>query len=184
MLCSFLFWTVLYPANIKSSGALPPDPSLGLGHGTTAKAAVPPDSHLDCRMILWSFSRNTTFENSVFIQKQTLVKPSKHINVRISDETTLIVNVYQRCFNADIWLKMKVELTYIYRRCFNVGKTRLIELRRWTNFVSTLKFSWKWKLSRRMFIVVVSTLTKHKLKFTCSNSTIETLEKHVKHVQS
>ena len=37
--------------------------------------------------------------------------PSKHINV----ESTL---------------KMKVEPTYIYRRCFNVGKTTSIELRR------------------------------------------------------
>ena len=32
--------------------------------------------------------------------------PSKHINV-------------------DIWLEMKVEPTYIYRRCFNVAKTKL-----------------------------------------------------------
>ena len=50
-----------------------------------------------------------------------LVLPSKHINV----EKTLIVNVHQRCFNVDIWLKMKVEPTDIYRRCFNVGKTTL-----------------------------------------------------------
>ena len=42
--------------------------------------------------------------------------PSKHINV----ETTLIVNVHQRCINVDIWLKMKAELTYVYRRCLNI----------------------------------------------------------------
>ena len=41
--------------------------------------------------------------------------PSKHINLI----------VHQRCFNVDIWLKMKIEPTYIYRRCFNVGKTML-----------------------------------------------------------
>ena len=35
-----------------------------------------------------------------------LRKPSKHINV-------------------EIWLKMKVEPTYVYRRCFNVDKTTL-----------------------------------------------------------
>ena len=34
--------------------------------------------------------------------------------------------------------------------------------RRWTNAISTLKFGWKWKLSRRMFIDVVSTLTKQR----------------------
>ena len=45
--------------------------------------------------------------------------PCKQINV----ESTLIDNV-------DIWLKMKVETKYIYRRCFNVGKTMSIELRR------------------------------------------------------
>ena len=31
----------------------------------------------------------------------------------------------QRCFNVDIGLKMKVEPTYVYRRCFNVEKTKL-----------------------------------------------------------
>ena len=31
-----------------------------------------------------------------------------------------------------------------------------------TNVASTLKFSWKWKLSRRMFIDIVSTLTKQR----------------------
>ena len=41
----------------------------------------------------------------------------------INVETTLIVNVDQRCFNFDIWLKMKIESTYIYRRCFNVVTT-------------------------------------------------------------
>ena len=46
----------------------------------------------------------------------------------INVESTLIVNVHQRCFNIDIWLKMKVEPTYIYRGCFNVGKTTLIDL--------------------------------------------------------
>ena len=31
----------------------------------------------------------------------------------------------QCCFNFEIWLKMKVEPTYVYRRCFNVDKTTL-----------------------------------------------------------
>ena len=41
----------------------------------------------------------------------------------INVQTTFILNVHQHCFNIGIWLKMKVDLTYIYRRCFNVGKT-------------------------------------------------------------
>ena len=52
----------------------------------------------------------------------------------INVEAKLIVNFHQRCFNVDIWLKVKFEPTYIYRCCFNVGKynveTTLIELRR------------------------------------------------------
>ena len=78
------------------------------------------------------------------------------------------VNFHQRGFNVDIWLKMKVEPMYIYWRCLNVGKqywnnvTRItsIQRRRWSNVISKLKFDWKWKLSRRIFIDVVSTLTK------------------------
>ena len=51
----------------------------------------------------------------------------------INVETTLIVNVHQRCFSVDIWLKMKVDSTYIYQRCFNVGKTTLKQ--HWLNYV-------------------------------------------------
>ena len=40
-----------------------------------------------------------------------------------------IVNVHQCCFDVDIWLKMRVELTYIYGRCFNVGKITLKQRR-------------------------------------------------------
>ena len=54
----------------------------------------------------------------------------------------MIVNVHQRCFNVDIWLKMKVEPTYIYRRCFNVDKTTLIQLRRFNVDESTLSQRW------------------------------------------
>ena len=35
----------------------------------------------------------------------------------------------QRRLNVEIWLKMKVKPTYVYRRCFNV-ETTLKELRR------------------------------------------------------
>ena len=61
-----------------------------------------------------------------------LYTPSKHTNV----ETALIVNTHQPCFNVDIWLKMKVEPTYIYRRCFNVDKTTLKQP--WKNYVDSM----------------------------------------------
>ena len=60
----------------------------------------------------------------------------------INVETTLIVNVHQRCSNVDIWLKMKVEPTYIYRSCFNVSKTTLLGLRRFNVYKLTLFQLW------------------------------------------
>ena len=45
-------------------------------------------------------------------------------------ETTLIVHVHQHSFNVDIWLKMKADPTYLYRRCFKVGKTTLKQSRK------------------------------------------------------
>ena len=58
-------------------------------------------------------------------KKDSELLPSKHIDV----ETTLIANVHQRCFNVDIWLKMKVEPTYVCRRYFNVDDPMLFQ--RW-----------------------------------------------------
>ena len=51
----------------------------------------------------------------------------RHISVEIhpANTSTLNVNTHQRCFKVAIWLEMKVELTYIYQRCFNIGKTTL-----------------------------------------------------------
>ena len=52
-------------------------------------------------------------------------------------------NVHQRCFNVDIWLKISWA-DIIYRRCFNVGKTTLIELR-WFNVDEPMLFQ-RWNL--------------------------------------
>ena len=71
-----------------------------------------------CKKVFLKISQN--------LQENT---PSKHINVESTLKRTLIFNVHQRCFNVDIWLKMKVEPTYIYQRCFNVGKTTLKQRR-------------------------------------------------------
>ena len=67
----------------------------------------------------------------------------------INVETMLIANVHQRCFNVDIWLKMEVEPTYIYRRCFNVDKTTLIELR-WFNVDDPVLFQCWFRLKRKV----------------------------------
>ena len=56
----------------------------------------------------------------------------------------------------------KVHLSTLFQRWNNVDRITLIQ-RRWTNVVSTLKFGWKWKLSRPMFIGIASTLSKHHL---------------------
>ena len=108
----------------------------------------------------------------------------------INVETTLIINFNQRCFNINIWLKMKVEPTHIYQRCFNVGQTTLKNFdwitsiqRRWATVLSTLKFGWKWKLSRRMFIDVVSTWTKQRWNHIERNH-IETTSALLQHWES
>ena len=74
----------------------------------------------------------------------------------INVETTLIVNVHQRCFNIDIWLKMKVEPTYVYRRCFNVDKTTLKQ--RWKNYIDSMSMTQCcFKVDIRLKIKVEST---------------------------
>lgn len=62
-------------------------------------------------------------------------------------------------------IEIKVELTYIYRCCFNIGKTTSKKLR-WFNVgeptLFQLKFGWKWKLSQCIFTDVVSTLAEQR----------------------
>ena len=84
--------------------------------------------------------------------------PSKNINV----ETTLIVNIHQRCFNDDIWKQRwkrwkwkfnqstftNVVSTLTKQLWNNVDRITSIQ-RWWTNVVSLLKFGWKWKLCWR-----------------------------------
>ena len=66
-------------------------------------------------------------------------KPSKHINVDIS----LKWKLSRRPF-------INIVSTLTKQRWNNADRITSIQ-RRWTNVVSTLKFDWKWKLSRRMF---------------------------------
>ena len=61
----------------------------------------------------WKLSRRTFFDVVSTLRKQ------RWLNYVDSSSIT------KRCFNVDIWLKMKVEPTYVYRRCFNVEKTTL-----------------------------------------------------------
>ena len=95
------------------------------------------------------------------------------------DKTTFIelrrfnVDEYQCCLNVEIWLKMKVEPTYVYQRCFwmltkqrwnNFDRVTLIQCL-WLNVVSTSILGWKRKLSERMFMGVEKTA----LKQLCQN---------------
>ena len=72
----------------------------------------------------WKLSRRT------FIDVVSTLAKQRWNNV---DRITSIQRRWptQCCFNVEIWLKMKVEPTYVYRRCFNVVlSTFFIELRR------------------------------------------------------
>ena len=85
--------------------------------------------------------------------------PSKHINVDCQRSSTL----FQRWYLVENESWADVHLSTLFQRWQNnVDRITSIQ-RRWTNVVSTLKFGWKWKLSRRMFIGIASTLSKHHL---------------------
>ena len=123
-------------------------------------------AEFDCSLEIYDKTNQNNFDHSCFslfpltAPQQT---PQRWINV----EATLIVNVYQRFFNVDIWLKWKlsrrtfidVVSTLAKQRWSNVYRITLIQ-RLLSNAISTLKFGWNWKLSRHMFIDIVSTLTK------------------------
>ena len=75
-----------------------------------------PDVHLSTLSQRWQNNVETTWYNYV-------------------DSTSM----NQRCLNVEIWLKMKVEPTYVYQRFLNVDKTTLIELR-WLNVDDPMLF--------------------------------------------
>ena len=94
-----------------------------------------------------------------------ITPPSKYINVEstlnqrwsiifINVVSTLIFWLMFGYFPSSVYLS-----TLFQRWQNNVDKITSIQ-RRWTNVALTLKFGWKWKLSWRMFIDVVSTLIK------------------------
>ena len=103
-------------------------------------------------------------EHTLHLSKLYLTQwPCKHINA----ESTLKQRWLSMSINVDIWLQVKVEPTYICRRCFNVDKQRWNNVYRITsiqyqstNVASTLIFGWKWKLSQGLFIGVASTSRK------------------------
>ena len=98
----------------------------------------------------------------------------------INIETTLIVNAHRRCF-VDIWLKMKVELTYIFRRCFHVEKITLKQRRQ--NYVDSTSITKRFNVDiwlkmkveptyvyRRCFNVVLSTFSIELRRFNVDDS--------------
>ena len=106
--------------------------------------------------------RSTCFEKVALFKDNFILHPSKHINV----ETTLICQRSSTLFQC--WCLVEneswtdVHLSTLFQRWQNnVDRIASIQ-RRWTKVVPSLKFGWKWKLSRRMFVDVVSALTKQR----------------------
>ena len=102
--------------------------------------------------------------SSTLLQRWYLVKNEKWADklidfVSMWQKTVDWTSMNQRCFNVDTWLKMKVELTYIYGYCLNIDKITPIQCR-WSYVVSTLIFGWKQKLNQHIFIDIPSTLRK------------------------
>ena len=73
------------------------------------------------------------YKRNIWLMLDNLILSQKIHPRLINVETMLIVNVDQRCFNADIWLEMKVKSTYIltlFQRWQNNIETTMMELRR------------------------------------------------------
>ena len=64
---------------------------------------------------------------------------------------------HQRWINVEIWLKMKVEPTYVYWRCFNVDKTLLIELG-WFNVDDSVLFQCWYYVEKKSWVNACSSV--------------------------
>ena len=84
------------------------------------------------------------------------------------DYTSEILKDLPKHINVETWLKIKVEPTYVYRRCFNVDKTTLKQP--WQGYVDLMLMTqccfnvlisgWKGKLTQLTFIGVDKTALK------------------------
>ena len=83
----------------------------------------------------WKLSRCNVYRPCFNADKRTL---KQHWENYINS-----MPMTQCCFNVDIWLKMKVESTYVHRRCFDVEKTALKQLCQLL-YWSVLMFTRKW----------------------------------------
>ena len=79
----------------------------------------------------WKLTRRTFTDVFSTSTKQLLKQRRKNY----VDSTSM----NQCCFNVKIWLKLKVEPTYVYRRCFNVDKTTLKQ--HWKNYVNSMSMA-------------------------------------------
>ena len=119
-------------------------------------------------LVLWFDITHTYTRKHKYTHTQTHITLTQQTHQRWIDvETTLIVKLHQRCFSVDIWLKMKIEPTYIYQRFSTLTKQRWNNVDRvtlircwWPNVVSRLVLGWKGKLAQRMFIGVEKTALK------------------------
>ena len=111
-------------------------------------------------LVLWFDITHTYTRKHKYTHTQTHITLTQQTHQRWIDvETTLIVKLHQCCFSVDIWLKMKVEPTYIYQRFSTLTKQRWNNVDRvtlircwWPNVVSRLVLGWKGKLTQRMVI--------------------------------
>ena len=110
--------------------------------------------YLDCAFVSFSL-KCTIFRSSTFkIPANTSTLIQRWNSVDHQRSSTL----FQRWHLVENESWADVRLSTLFQRWQNnVDRITSIQ-RRWTNVVSTLKFGWKWKFSRHMFMDVVSTL--------------------------
>ena len=69
------------------------------------------------------------------IKLKFYIKNKKTVDLKLQQRISKKNSFPNKHINVDICLKMKVEPKYIYRPCFNVGKTTLKQ--RWLNYVDS-----------------------------------------------
>ena len=95
-------------------------------------------------------ANTSTFVESTLKQRWYLVENESWADVHLwmlfqrwqNNIETLLIELRRwnvdepTCFNVEIWLKTKVEPTYVYRHCFKVDKTTLKQ--RWKSYVDSM----------------------------------------------
>ena len=99
---------------------------------TLSEIVLPTDQQPIATCTSYVFLHATTVS---LVKLKFYIKNKKTVDLKLQQRISKKNSFPNKHINVDIWLKMKVEPTYIYRPCFNVDKTTLKQ--RWLNYVDS-----------------------------------------------